>query len=67
MGRNKPIILVVGAPHSMTSMVAAFLTENGAWNKNADETMKLISKIDYPRYEDDQFNDWLSSFLLTKS
>lgn len=55
---KKPIIFVFGAPHSMTSMVAKFLLDNGAitGDKLENETSQFI---DYPRFEDSVFSDFV--------
>lgn len=55
---EKPIIIVFGAPHSMTSMVAKFLLDNGA-TTGTDQENELLEKIKYPRYEDKKFVDYI--------
>jgi|GEM_PF-1682834 len=51
---SKPIILVVGHPHSMTSMIAKFLLDNGAVT-GEDLINENLKNIKYPRYEDRSF------------
>ncbi len=47
---TKPIILVVGAPHSYTSMVSSFLLSNGGYNESIDHGSR--DTLDYDKYED---------------
>ena len=47
----KPVILIVGNPHSFTSAVARFLLNNGGWNTNLQHGSKEVLK--YDRYEDE--------------
>lgn len=55
---KKPIIFVFGAPHSMTSMVAKFLLDNGAVTGSEQEN-ELNELIKYPRFEDKKFVDFI--------
>lgn len=55
----KPFILVCGVPHSLTSMVAKFLMDNGAYSKETWDNPKYNS-LNYSRYEDKDIQNFVN-------
>lgn len=53
----KPIILISGAPHSFTSLIANFLIDNGGFTNNAWDNQNF--DLPYSRYESKEIFEYL--------
>lgn len=65
MGKiEKPIIIICGAPHSMTSMISNFLLDNGAATGEIYD--EPLENIQYSRYEDKVFKEYVRGKMSLK-